>query len=114
MLAEGGVNDTHVKEDLGRIGDLFELAQCLVEFIVVILRKGCDPALYFLIPREETRVSKGSRNGLKGFKGLNRPRSRCKHTCFSDMATKLLSEPTLQRPHTARFRRERGGENRIK
>jgi hypothetical protein len=48
MFAEGGVDDTAVEEDLGRVGDGVEVFQGLVEFIVVVAGEGGDPRLDFL------------------------------------------------------------------
>lgn len=48
MFTEGGMDDPHVEEDLGGIGDLLKLAQCLVELIVVIPPQGGNPGFYFL------------------------------------------------------------------
>ena len=48
MLAESGMDDAHVEENLRRIGNLLELLQCLVELIIVVAPQGGDPGLYFL------------------------------------------------------------------
>ena len=48
MLAQRGVDDAHVEEDLGCVGDLLELLQRLVELIVVVAPQGGDPGFYFL------------------------------------------------------------------
>jgi hypothetical protein len=48
MLAQCGVDDTHVEEDLARVGDLFELAEGIVELIVVVAGEGGNPRLDFL------------------------------------------------------------------
>lgn len=39
---------SHVEEYLGCVGHLLEFPQSLVEFIVVVPRKGGDPCFYFL------------------------------------------------------------------
>lgn len=36
MLAQSGMDDTHIEENLARVGDLVELSKGIVEFIVVI------------------------------------------------------------------------------
>ena len=51
MLSECGVDHTAVEQDLGRVGDLVEDFQCLVEFVVVVAGEGCHPGLDFL-PRQ--------------------------------------------------------------
>lgn len=48
VLSQCGVNHAHVEEDLGCVGNWLEILQCLVELIVVVPRKGGDPAFYFL------------------------------------------------------------------
>lgn len=48
MLAESGVDDTHVEEDLGGVCDLVELADSVLELIVVVAGEGSDPGLDFL------------------------------------------------------------------
>jgi hypothetical protein len=48
VLSQSSVNDTHVEEDLGRVRDLLELLQRLVELIVVVTAKGRYPRFYFL------------------------------------------------------------------
>ena len=48
MLAEGSVDHAHVEEDLARVANLVELVQGVVEFIVVVPRKGGNPRLDFL------------------------------------------------------------------
>lgn len=48
MLTKGSVDHAHVEQNLGGVGNLLELAQCLVEFIVVVPREGGDPSFYFL------------------------------------------------------------------
>lgn len=48
MLAEGGVNDANVEEDLGRIGDLLKLLQGFVELIIIVPSECRDPSLNFL------------------------------------------------------------------
>lgn len=40
MLAERGMYDSHIEEDLTRVGNLLELAKCAVELIVIIERQG--------------------------------------------------------------------------
>lgn len=42
------MDDAHVEQDFGCVGNLLKLAQCLVELIVVVPRKGGDPGFYFL------------------------------------------------------------------
>lgn len=48
MLAESGIDDAHIEQDLGRVRDLFERLQRLVELIVVVVLEGLDPCLDFL------------------------------------------------------------------
>lgn len=36
MFAQSGMDDTHIEENLARVGDLVELSKGIVEFIVVI------------------------------------------------------------------------------
>lgn len=80
------MDDTHVEQNLGRIGNLFKVSQRFVEFIVVVPREGGDPRLYFLqemsIARllegyQELRSARISRPGTKG------------PTCFNDMAAQV-------------------------
>lgn len=42
------MNNTHVEQNFRGVGDLFELLQCFVEFIVVVPREGGNPGFYFL------------------------------------------------------------------
>lgn len=42
------MNHSHVEEDLGGVGNLFELLQSSIELAIVILRECRDPSLYFL------------------------------------------------------------------
>lgn len=49
VLAKRGVDNAHVEQDLGGIGDLLEVLQCIVILIVVIPRECGDPGLYFLL-----------------------------------------------------------------
>lgn len=48
MLAKGGVDDAHVKQNLGGVGNLLEIAQCLIELIIVVPRERGNPCFYFL------------------------------------------------------------------
>ena len=48
MLAQSGVDDAHVEENLARVGDFVELAKSIVELIVVIATKGRNPGLNLL------------------------------------------------------------------
>ncbi len=57
MLAEGGVDDAHVEEDLGRVGDSVELQERLVELIVVVPAQGRYPRFYFLRGRQRLSSS---------------------------------------------------------
>lgn len=63
VLAEGSMDDTHIKEDLGGVGDLLELAQCLVELIIIVPPQGGNPRFYFLsrqsAPREASYEGRG-------------------------------------------------------
>lgn len=49
VLAKRGMDDAHVEQDLGGLGDPVKLLQCLVELVVVIPREGGDPGFYFLV-----------------------------------------------------------------
>lgn len=42
------MDDTHVEKDLGRIRDLLEALERLVELIIVVVLEGLDPCFYFL------------------------------------------------------------------
>lgn len=48
MFAQRGVNHAHVEEYLAGVANLVELAERIVEFIVVVASKGSDPSLDFL------------------------------------------------------------------
>lgn len=48
VLTQRRMDNSHVEEDLGGVGNLFEFLQRGVEFAIVILREGRDPSLYFL------------------------------------------------------------------
>lgn len=48
MLAESGVDDSHVEEDLAGVGDLVEFADGIFELVVVIAGQGSNPRLDFL------------------------------------------------------------------
>ena len=48
MFTERSVDDTHVEKDLGRVGDVVELLQRFLKFVVVIAAQGRYPRLYFL------------------------------------------------------------------
>lgn len=49
MLAEGGMDDAHVKQNLGGVCNDLKLLQCIIELVVVVPRQGGDPSLYFLV-----------------------------------------------------------------
>lgn len=49
MLAQRSVNYTHIEEDLAGLSDLVELADSIVEFVVVVSSKSRDPSLDFLL-----------------------------------------------------------------
>ena len=49
VLAEGGIDDAHVEQDLGGIRDVAERLERLVELIVVVELQGLDPCLDFLL-----------------------------------------------------------------
>ena len=51
VLAEGGVDDAHVEQDLGGVRDPVKGLQRLVELIVVVELEGLDPCLDFLCGR---------------------------------------------------------------
>jgi hypothetical protein len=48
MLAQCGVDNAHIEENLARIADFVEFAKSIVEFIVVITSQGGYPSLDFL------------------------------------------------------------------
>lgn len=48
VFSQCRVDDAHVEEDLASLRDLVELAEGIVEFIVVVAGEGCDPGLDFL------------------------------------------------------------------
>lgn len=48
VLTQGSVDNTHIEEDLGGIGDAVELLQSFVEFIVVVTAESRYPRLDFL------------------------------------------------------------------
>lgn len=48
MLSQRRMNNTAVEKDLGGIGDVIELLQRLVEFVIVIAGERGDPSLDFL------------------------------------------------------------------
>ena len=48
MFAESGVDDAHVEENLARVADLIELAERIVELVVVVAGQGRNPSLNFL------------------------------------------------------------------
>lgn len=48
MFAQGGMDDAHIEENLGRIRDIVKFLQRLLEFIVVVTAQGRDPRFYFL------------------------------------------------------------------
>ena len=48
MLAQCGVDNAHVEENLARIADFVEFAKSIVELIVVITSQGGYPSLDFL------------------------------------------------------------------
>lgn len=78
VLAQGSVDDTHVEQNLGGVGNLLEVPQCLVEFIVVIPRKGGDPGFYFLIWENGCQYCKcgrrtGRRSGCSELRGRHTP-----------------------------------------
>lgn len=48
MLAQSGVDDAHVEQNLARVGDFVEFAKSIVELIVVVPTQGRDPSLNLL------------------------------------------------------------------
>lgn len=79
MLAESGVDDAHVEQNLGRIGYCVELLQCLIELVIVVAPQGGDPGLYFLLKLSVGPAHHGSTR-----------ESKCLvRTCFRDMAAEL-------------------------
>lgn len=47
------MNHAAVEKDFGGIGDIIELLERLVEFIIVIVGERCDPGLDFLLVCEQ-------------------------------------------------------------
>jgi hypothetical protein len=82
MLAQGGMYDTHIEQNLGGICNVLKLLQCIVELVVVVPRQGRDPSLYFLVKgsAQETHHSHSAHK---------------KHTCFNDMAVQLFTDKPL-------------------
>lgn len=70
VLAESRIDDAHVEQDLGRVRDLLERLERLVELIVVVELEGLDPCLYFLYG--DMRVS-GCSLALAAEVALSRP-----------------------------------------
>lgn len=48
VLTERGVDDAHVEQDLGGVGNGLKLPKRIVELIVVVAAEGRDPCLDFL------------------------------------------------------------------
>lgn len=42
------MDDTHIEQDLGCVGDLVEIREGFVELVVVVTAEGRDPCLNFL------------------------------------------------------------------
>lgn len=55
VLAERGVNDAHVKKNLGSIRDLLELLEGFVKFIVVVVGQRGHPRFDFLYGAKSVR-----------------------------------------------------------
>lgn len=62
MLAESRIDHAHVEQDFGRIRNLVEGLERLVELIVVVEFEGLDPCLNFLL---RARVSPFFKRSLK-------------------------------------------------
>ena len=48
MLAEGGMDDTHVEENLAGIAYLFEIGEGIIKLVIVVSCEGRNPCLDFL------------------------------------------------------------------
>lgn len=71
MLAERGVDDTHVEQDLARVCDLVKLAEGIVELVVVVASEGRYPGLDFLQRVLAAMQSvAGGDNGLTSFNDM--------------------------------------------
>jgi hypothetical protein len=70
------VNHAHIEQYFRRISNVVEHLERLVELIVVVVRKGCDPRLDFL----EDGISLLSSTVLESTLML---------TCFRDIVSKL-------------------------
>lgn len=78
MLAQSGVDDAHVEEDLAGIANLVELGKSFVEFVVVVATQGRDPGLNLLHkPRVSAYTTPSSDKTI-------RPISL---TCFNDIVS---------------------------
>jgi hypothetical protein len=102
MFAKGGVDDTAVEEDLGRVGDGIEVFQGLVEFIVVVAGEGGDPRLDFL----QWWWLAEWRWAWWAWWGSNGKEGRKERTCFSDIVTEKSQQqpPGLEGGATGRQR----------
>jgi hypothetical protein len=66
MFAESSVDHAHVEEDLACVANLVELVQSVVEFIVVVPRKGGNPSLDFLEPLSAFHLDKSIMRAIRG------------------------------------------------
>lgn len=76
MLAQRGVDDAHVEENLARIANLVELGKSFVKLVIVVAAQGRDPGLNLLHkPRLSAYAAPSSDKTM-------RPTSL---TCFNDI-----------------------------
>jgi hypothetical protein len=52
------MNDSAVEQDFGGIRNAIKLLQSLVEFIIIVMGKGCHPGLDFLCDSEHPALPK--------------------------------------------------------
>lgn len=75
VFTQSRIDDAHVEQDLGGVGDPVKALERLVELIVVVVLEGLDPCLYFL----QADVCKS-----RAFQRGSGVQFRL-HTCFNDM-----------------------------
>lgn len=70
VLAKGGMDHAHVEEDFGGVRDLVELAQGVLELVVVVAAQGRDPGFYFLLREASCGEQRGQRRPGKAKGGV--------------------------------------------
>lgn len=81
MLSQRRVDDAAVEQDLGRVGNLLEASDGIVELVVVICGQRGDPGLNLLLERHvrsRNLIFKEERGGYSVYRGvlnLRRPSS---------------------------------------